>query len=127
MSLSTNTAKSGYASASAPVRTSRGAEYAIFARVTRNLNEVDETDKAAFPRLAHAVYDNSRLWTALSADLLTEGNALPDELRAQLVSLGEFVRKHSLQVISGEASIAPLIDINTSIMRGLRGEVEEAV
>jgi hypothetical protein len=28
-------------------------------------------------------------------------------------------------VLGGRASVAPLIDINTAIMKGLRGEVEE--
>ena len=47
-------------------------------------------------------------------------------LRAQLISLAEFVRKHSLAVLGGRASVAPLIDINTAIMKGLRGDVEAA-
>ncbi len=55
---------------------------------------------------------------------MQDDNKLPDALRAQLIGLAEFVRKHSLQVLAGKASIVPLIDINTSIMRGLRGNVE---
>ena len=55
-----------------------------------------------------------------------DGNALPVALRAQLVCLAEFVRKHTLRVLGGQASIAPLVDINTAIMRGLRGDVEAA-
>jgi flagellar protein FlaF len=53
-----------------------------------------------------------------------DGNALPVELRAQLISLAEWVRRHSHAVLSGHDGVAPLIDINTSIMRGLRGGVE---
>ncbi len=119
-------ARSGYAGAAAPIRTDRGAEYAIFARVTHRLRAVDETDKRAFPALAVAVTDNQRLWGVLAEDLLHEGNALPIPLRAQLISLAEFVRRHTLQVLAGRASVAPLVDINTSIMRGLRGEPEAA-
>ncbi len=55
---------------------------------------------------------------------MQDGNKLPDALRAQLIGLAEFVRKHGMQVLAGKASIVPLIDINTSIMRGLRGNVE---
>ena len=47
-------------------------------------------------------------------------------LRAQLISLAEFVRKHSLAVLGGRAKVATLIDINTAIMKGLRGETEVA-
>jgi flagellar biosynthesis activator protein FlaF len=51
---------------------------------------------------------------------------LPVALRAQLISISEFVRKHSLEVLAGRASVAALIDINTSIMKGLRGQAEVA-
>ncbi|MFO1105063.1 MAG: flagellar biosynthesis regulator FlaF [Amaricoccus sp.] len=117
-------ARSAYAAAASPIRTARTSEYAIFAKVTHKLKDVDESDKTAFPRLAAAVSDNQRLWRALFEDLVHEGNALPIPLKAQLIGLAEFVRKHSLKVLAGKASVLPLIDINTSIMRGLRGEGE---
>ncbi|MER2507308.1 flagellar biosynthesis regulator FlaF [Amaricoccus sp.] len=117
-------ASSAYAAAAVPIRTGRGSEYAIFAKVTHRLRGIDETDKTVFPALAAAVTDNQRLWGALSEDLMSDDNALPIALRAQLIGLAEFVRRHSMRVLSGKASIEPLIDINTSIMRGLRGEVE---
>ncbi len=119
-------ARSAYTGAAAPIRTGRASEYAVFARVTHRLSALDETDKTAYPALAAAVSDNQRLWGALAEDLLSEGNALPVPLRAQLVGLAEFVRKHTLRVLAGKASIVPLVDINTSIMRGLRGESEAA-
>ena len=68
----------------------------------------------------------SKLWGTLAEDLLQDGNQLPVPLRAQLLSLAEFVRKHSLAVLGGRASVAALIDINTAIMKGLRGEMEAA-
>ena len=57
---------------------------------------------------------------------MLDTNALPVPLRAQLVSLAKFVRRHSLAVLGGRASIAPLVDINTAIMKGLRGDAEAA-
>ena len=121
--MSTNPAAStGYKSA--PVRTERGTEYAVFAQVTHSLKSIDETEKTEFPRIAAAVCDNQRLWSVLSEDLMQETNSLPVSLRAQLISLAEFVRQQSMLVLAGKASILPLIDINTSIMRGLRGEGE---
>lgn len=125
MNLHTD-ARSGYASAAAPIRTERGSEYAIFAQVTHRLKDIDETDKTAFPRVAEAVTDNQRLWGTLAEDLMLETNALPVNLRAQLISLAEFSRRHGMQVLSGKAKLQPLIDINTAIMRGLRGDVEAA-
>lgn len=115
-------ARNGYAAA--PVRTERGTEYAVFAQVTRRMKSVDETDKSAFATLAAAVVDNQRLWSVLSEDLMGDDNALPIALRGQLISLAEFVRRHSMQVLGGRASIEPLVEINTAIMKGLRGQPE---
>jgi flagellar protein FlaF len=119
-------ARSGYAGAAAPIRTERATEYAVFARITHRLAALDEADRAAFPKLAAAVADNQRLWGALAEDLMSDGNALPVGLRAQLVGIAEFVRKHTLRVLAGKAAVAPLVDINTAIMRGLRGTPEAA-
>jgi flagellar protein FlaF len=112
--------------AAAPIRTPRGAEYAVFAQVTHRLKAIDRTDPASFPRLADAVVDNQRLWAVLAEDLMGEHNGLPLPLRAQLVSLSEFVRRHSLALLGGKGSPDALVDINTAIMKGLRGEVEAA-
>jgi flagellar protein FlaF len=122
----TPSARAGYARAHTPTRTDRGTEYAVFAQATRRLSAVDEGDRAQFPALAEAVAANQRLWSALAEDLLLETNRLPLPLRGQLLGLAEFVRRHSLQVLAGRASAAPLIDINTAIMKGLRGEAEVA-
>lgn len=119
-------ARSAYASASSPTRTGRDTEYAIFARVTGALGAVDEKDKRAFPQLARAVADNQRLWGVLAEDLMNDDNQLPVPLRANLISLAEFVRRHSLAVLGGRGSLAPLIDINTMVMKGLRGQPEAA-
>lgn len=108
------------------VRTPRGAEYALFARVTSGLKAADDTDPAAFPAMARAVSENQRLWAALAEDLMSDGNQLPVALRGQLISLSEFVRRHSLAVLGGRARLEALIDINTMIMKGLRGDVEAA-
>ena len=58
-----------------PIRTARGAEYAVFAQVTHRLKAIDEADRAAFPRSPSAVADNQRLWGTLAEDLMRDGNA----------------------------------------------------
>jgi flagellar protein FlaF len=119
-------ARSAYASASSSIRTGRDTEYAVFARVTGALGAVDQTDRRAFPQLAQAIADNQRLWGVLAEDLMNDDNQLPAPLRANLISLAEFVRRHSLAVLGGRAKVAPLIDINTMMMKGLRGNTEAA-
>ncbi len=119
-------ARNGYARAAAPIRTDRSGEYGIFARVTAALTALDESDRSQFPAVAKAVTDNQRLWSALADDLLLDGNRLPVPLRAQILGIAEFVRRHTMEVLARRASIAALIDINTAIMKGLRGQVEAA-
>lgn len=114
-------ARTAYASASTTIRTGRDAEYAIFARVTHALRTADPKN---YPQTARAANDNLRLWGALAEDLMSDGNTLPDQLRASLISLAEFVRKHTMAVLASRATVDALVDINTNIMKGLRGNTE---
>ncbi len=50
------------------------------------------------------------------------GISLPAALRARLFYLYEFTARHSRAVLDGKASVEVLVDINTAVMRGLRGE-----
>lgn len=111
-------ARLAYAGPSQPVRTARDAEYDVFARVTHRLKSAAAGE--SFPKLALAIYENRRLWTALAGDVAGEGNGLPSQLRAQIVSLNKFTYQHSSKVLEGNASPDVLIEINTSVMRGLR-------
>ena len=70
--------------------------------------------------------DNARLWSTLGADVADPGNGLPQKLRAQLYYLFEFTAQHSRLVLDGSAGAEVLIDINTAVMRGLRGANEVA-
>ena len=117
-------AHSAYAGAAAPTRTERRAEYDVFARCTRALSAT-QGGFGGFPALVRALNDNRRLWNALAADVSGQANGLPAPLRAGLFYLAEFTRHHSQRVLAGEADVAALIDVNTAIMRGLRGREQE--
>jgi flagellar protein FlaF len=101
------------------LRSARGTEFEIFARVTRRLTTAMKGD--AFPALAAALHENRQLWTALAVDLADDANALPPGLRAQLFYLAEFTLAHSAQVLAGNATPEALVDINTAVMKGLAG------
>ena len=103
-------------------RTARGTEYAVIARVTHRLKAAASRGSRDFPGLAAAVAENRRLWATLAADVATGGNTLPDELRARIFWLSEFTEIHSRQVLGGRASVAPLLEVNTAVLRGLRRE-----
>ncbi|WP_154764352.1 flagellar biosynthesis regulator FlaF [Paracoccus lichenicola] len=110
----------GHGYGSSILRTPRDAEYEVFSRVTRMLRQAAEGDHG--PDVIAAVHKNNQLWTILAADLASPGNGLPDPVRAGLLSLAGFALRHGHQALSGKVGIAPLIDINMAVMRGLRQE-----
>ena len=116
-------ARSAYARPEAPQRNPRSLEYDLLARATHRLSQATGGGKAGFPALIAALDDNVRLWATLAADVADPDNALPPKLRAQLFYLYEFTAQHSRAVRENKASVAVLVDINTAVMRGLRGQV----
>ena len=94
-------------------------EYRLFGLVTRALMEAAEKDASDFAGRMKALHWNRRLWTTLAGDCASEGNALPVEVRASIVSLGLWVDKHTSAVMRRDQEIQPLIDVNRIIMQGL--------
>ncbi|MBS9717728.1 flagellar biosynthesis regulator FlaF [Pseudohalocynthiibacter aestuariivivens] len=119
-------AKTAYSASATPVRTPRSTEYQTFARVTQKLTQADGKTGAEFLDLVRAIHENRQLWTLLATDVAGDGNALPQQLRAQLFYLAEFTAEHSRKVLKNEASVEALVDINTAIMRGLRTRTDLA-
>ena len=103
------------------VENPRDTEYRIFGQVTRALIEAKEKELTGV-ELLKALDWNRSLWRTLASDCSSEGNQLPRELRAQIVSLSIFVSRHSSQVMRRTASIDSLIDINRMIMQGLHAQ-----
>lgn len=113
--------KIGYGAATRALGTERDVEYSVFGQVTGQLSRAMRPG-AEFGELAEALHQNTRLWTVLATDLALPDNPLPESLRAQLVSLAIFARKHTAKVLAGEESAEILVEINTTVMRGLRGQ-----
>jgi|FLOH01.1.fsa_nt_gi flagellar biosynthesis activator protein FlaF len=119
-------ALSGYNASRSPIRTERSIEYDVFAKVTHALKTAITLGKPGFTALATALYDNRKLWTALASDVAVATNPLPRQLRAQIFYLAQFTEFHSRKVLAGDATADPLVEINTSIMRGLRNQTGAA-
>lgn len=94
-------------------------EYRLLAQVTQSLIEAARLGRHEFSKLAEALDWNRRVWSAFASDCSVSGNALPESLRAGIISLAIFVTKHSSAVLRDGADIEPLIDINRTIMQGL--------
>lgn len=116
------TALQGYGRPEGPVRSPRRIEYDLLARATQRLGGAWARRAQDFPALAAALAENQRLWSAFAADVAGPGNGLPAALRARLFYLHEFTAQHSRKVLDGQGSVAVLVDINTAVMRGLRGD-----
>jgi flagellar protein FlaF len=113
-------AQRAYAPTQAPTRTARSTEYEVIARISHRLKRAME--KQDFPALAEAVHENNKLWTALAADVASPENLLPDELRANIVYLATFTLQHSQKVLRKVDTAVPLLEINASILKGLKQE-----
>ncbi|ARO15400.1 flagellar biogenesis regulator FlaF [Ketogulonicigenium robustum] len=109
-------ARSGYGNALVGIRDNRSMEQAVFSRVTSALIAAQESDFAA---KAKALHDNRRLWTWLAADVASDQNQLPADLRARIFYLAEFTIDHSSKALREGADLAPLIEVNRAMLQGL--------
>ncbi len=111
-------AVTAYQKAQRAAENPRNSEYRLFGQVTGALLDAQSAG-AKGASLIDAIDWNRRLWSTLAVDCMNDGNQLPKELRAQIISLSLWVTKYSSQVMQEGVSIEPLIDINRTIMQGL--------
>jgi len=109
----------------------RQIERRIMVRITADLSlHADRFDRAADRAerldvlsggLRTALSDNVRLWSALKADLLSPGNALPADLRDSLVNLAAFVERQTGAVLGGAGRVSALVEVNRPVIAALSG------
>lgn len=113
-------ADSGYKASAQSISSDRGLEYQVFSQVTRELASIRKGAPDYHPKLAEALHRNMKLWAILATQVADKDNQLPEDLRASIFYLSEFTRHQTAKIHAGEATPEILIEINTSIMRGLR-------
>ncbi|MGF1457273.1 MAG: flagellar biosynthesis regulator FlaF [Alphaproteobacteria bacterium] len=107
-----------YQKAQRVTETPRDTEYRLFGQVTGALmaaKDLKPTDRD----LVEALDKNRRVWSAMALDCSSDGNALPEAVRAQIISLSLWVSRYTSDVMRKKAPVDPLIDINRTIMEGL--------
>lgn len=114
-------AQRAYSAASAPTRTARGIEYEAVARITARIRSAHQEGPSGFSALAEALHANRKLWNIFATDVADPGNPLPKDLKARLFYLAEFTSHHTSKVLARKATAEPLLEVNTAILRGLRG------
>lgn len=108
-------ARDAYGDSTRAIRTPKSVEYDAFSRITSAMKKAE-----TFVQKVEAMDLNRRLWTILAADVAGKDNGLPIALRAEIFALAEFTDKHTSKVLRHEAEIDVLIEINATIMGGLR-------
>ena len=109
-----------YQQAAQRAESPRDTEYRLFAQVTRALMEAGEADAHDLKTRVGALDWNRRMWTTLATDCASPENRLPDALRASIISLSMFVSRHTSETIRGGGPLDLLIEVNRSIMQGLK-------
>lgn len=97
-------------------RSLREQEADVFIRATGALRRAQLADQMERVR---AVADNRRLWATVIDLVRDPANALPDQLRAAIVSVGIAVQR---EMDRGEPDFGFLISINENIAAGLSGQ-----
>jgi flagellar protein FlaF len=107
-----------YAKTNSVVRTPREQERDIIALVTQRLRAAQAAKDDAI-LLARAVSDNTTVWYILVSDLSSDGNQLPIELRAQIVSVGLAVIRECEKLNKADVDLDFLVSVNQAIIDGL--------
>lgn len=108
-----------YQTTAARAEDPRQTEYRLFGQVTRALMEAEQLDRSFIRERMDALDWNRRMWSMLGADCSLATNGLPEQLRANIISLSIWVNKHTSLVMRNKEDFAPLIDVNRIIMQGL--------
>ncbi|PZX15066.1 flagellar protein FlaF [Palleronia aestuarii] len=108
-------AQSAYAPSTATFKPAKDVEYDAFAKITGAMKSAQ-----TMPEKVAALHRNKQLWNILAIDVADPENALPMQLRAEILSLAQFTGKQTSKILAGSDGIDVLVEINTSIMRGLR-------
>lgn len=111
-----------YSSLRATTRTPRALEYEALAIATRRLEANAATASEAFPALAMALHANRKIWAVFASDMLNPGNPLSAETKAGIYSLALFTFQETSRILGRQGDIRNLIEINLSVLRGLRSE-----
>ena len=115
-----------YQQAAARAEKPRDAEYRLFGQVTLALMDAAKADEGDLKTRIEALDWNKRLWSALASDCASPSNALPESLRAQIISISLWVNRHSSAVMRREEDFDALIDVNRTVMQGLSGQAQAA-
>lgn len=99
----------------------RDREYAALSKVTYMLQKYKKNRSEVINDFLLALNQNLRLWTIFASDVARDENELPNRIKSLIFYLFEFTQLETHKIMRGEGDVDALIDINKSLMKGLRG------
>lgn len=96
------------------------AQEALALEANIELLQLAQARGAASPEAATALHATRQVWNILIEDLGRADNGLPQQLRADLISIGLWVLREAEAIRSGRSSnFAGIIDVTETIRKGL--------
>lgn len=107
--------------------TPRQAEAMAFSKAATMMEEARK-EPSDTERFSQALRFNQLFWTILQADIAGPGNMLPNEVKANIMSLGVFVDKQTTKAHRSRdgKDLDILISINRNLAAGLREETSSS-
>jgi flagellar protein FlaF len=98
----------------------RERERQVFERCLELLRAADEKGAGSREGIEALAYCR-RIWATFLEDLASPENALPKQLRAEIISIGIWVVKEAENIRLGKSSdFKPLIEVTTALADGLK-------
>ena len=95
---------------------------------TKAALKLEDTKKSLgdYDAYASALKFNQLLWTIIQADIVDQENQLPDQLKANILSLSIFVDRQTIKALAAtsEKHLDVLININKNLAEGLLMQTE---
>lgn len=99
----------------------RNTEFRLVSQITGEMIAARDAGRKGAD-LMSALHRNREMWGAFSSACGAPGNALPDALRASIISLALWVDRFTTDVVTGREPIDELIDVNRMLLEGLAPE-----
>lgn len=97
----------------------RNLEIAIFKRITAALKSCKENQTTTVSELTQTVQKNSDIWIFFAKEVAHPDHPYPEKLRRTLMDMAQLSVSHGMRVLSEDADLTPLIEMNTIMIQGL--------
>lgn len=98
----------------------RDRERQVFERCLELFKAADEKGPTSIEAIEALTFCR-RMWATLLEDLASPENALPKELRAEIISIGLWVIREAENIRLGKSTdFKPLIEVTTALYEGLK-------